>query len=426
MIIYVVQRGDTVYSISQRFGVPAEQIINDNRLTQPDSLVVGQTIVILTESFPYQVTAGESLFSIARKFNLTLEDLITANPDITNPSQLFVGQTIVIPAPPELLSNMEVNGYAFPNIRPEVLSETLPYLTYLSLFSYQANPDGTLTLLNDTTQITEARENNVAPVMVVTNINMDGGFDGSTPNEIFSTPETQQNFINNILAVLREKNYYGVDIDFQYLYPSDRENYNEFLRNITSQLRPLGYSVTTALAPKISADQEGILYEAHDYRAHGEIVDHVIIMTYEWGYTYGPPLAVSPINSVRQVLDYAVTEIPPEKIFMGIPNYGYDWTLPYRPGTMAQTISNVGAVDLAREVGAEIKYDETSQAPYFNYYDKNGNQHVVWFEDARSIDAKLRLVDEYGLGGVSYWTINRFFPQNWLVQDSLYNVDKLI
>lgn len=140
----------------------------------------------------------------------------------------------------------------------------------------------------------------------------------------------------------------------------------------------------------------------------------------------GPPLAVSPINSVRQVLDYAVTEIPPEKILMGVPNYGYDWTLSYKPGTMAQTITNVGAVDLARQVGATIQYDKTSQAPYFYYYDKSGKQHVVWFEDARSIDAKLRLVNEYGLAGVSYWTINRFFPQNWLVQDSLYDVDKIL
>ena len=111
---------------------------------------------------------------------------------------------------------------------------------------------------------------------------------------------------------------------------------------------------------------------------------------------------------------------------MGIPNYGYDWVLPYVEGSRATTISNVGAVDLARREGAEIQFDQRSQAPFFNYYDDNGKQHVVWFDDARSIEAKLRLVNQYNLGGVSYWTIGRFFPQNWLVLSSLYDVRKVL
>ena len=426
MIIYVVKKGDSVYSISQKFNVSSEKIVKDNVITEPDNLVVGQALVISINSFPYQVRAGESLYSISKKYGLTLDDLIKANPEIVSPSQIFPGETVIIPLSFNQLGRMLVNGYAFPNIKNDILEKTLPYLTYLSLFGYQVNPDGTLSEINDTNQITAARDQNVAPIMVVTNINMDGGFDGEIPNEIFSSEEIQQSLINNIIEILQSKNYSGVDIDFEYLYPSDRENYNNFLRNLKSQLEPLGYSLTTALAPKVSADQQGILYEAHDYKSQGEIVDRIMLMTYEWGYTYGPPLAVSPINSVRQVLDYAVTEIPPEKILMGIPNYGYDWTLPYKPGTMAQTISNVGAVDLARQVGSFIQYDEKSQAPYFYYYDKNGKQHIVWFEDARSIDAKLRLVNEYGLGGVSYWTINRFFPQNWLVQESLYSTEKIL
>ena len=180
----------------------------------------------------------------------------------------------------------------------------------------------------------------------------------------------------------------------------------------------MGYILVSALAPKISAEQEGTLYEAHDYAVHGELMDHVVIMTYEWGYTYSPPMAVAPINEVRRVLDYAVTEIPREKIFMGIPNYGYNWTLPYVEGTAAQTISNVGAVNLAYNVGAYINFDPVAQAPFFNYYDENGRLHEVWFEDARSILAKLSLANEFRLGGLSYWTINQYFPQNWLVQNS--------
>jgi spore germination protein len=262
--------------------------------------------------------------------------------------------------------------------------------------------------------------------MVITNLEAGGGFSSDLARTILTNEQVQDTLITNVINNMRAKNYTGLDVDFEYIYPQNREDYNNFLRKVRSRLKPLGYSLTTAVAPKTSADQKGLLYEAHDYPVHGALTDHVILMTYEWGYTYGPPLAVAPINEIRKVLNYAVTAIPRRKIFMGIPNYGYDWTLPYVQGSRASTVSNIGAVDLARREGATIKYDQRSQAPYFNYHDDNGKQHVVWFDDARSIEAKMRLLNQYNLGGASYWTIGRYFPQNWLVLSSLYDVRKII
>ena len=89
-------------------------------------------------------------------------------------------------------------------------------------------------------------------------------------------------------------------------------------------------------------------------------------------------------------------------------------------------LSNTAAANLASSVGAEIKFDLKAQSPFFNYFDNNGNEHVVWFEDARSIRAKLYTVNEYGLAGVSYWTLNSYFPQNWIVLNSMYNVIKVL
>ena len=144
-------------------------------------------------------------------------------------------------------------------------------------------------------------------------------------------------------------------------------------------------------------------------------------------YTYGPPRAVSPVNSVRRVLDYAVTEIETYKIFMGMNNYGYDWPLPFEKGvTAASTVSNVGAVELARRYGSTIEYDEDSQAPYFYYTAEDGTEHVVWFEDARSIQARLKLIAEYDLNGAGYWNVMRYFPQNWMVLNSMYQIRKVI
>jgi|LSQX01.2.fsa_nt_gb spore germination protein len=426
MIIHVVRSGESVYAIAQLYGISYLKIIQDNQLSNPDQLAVGQTLVILEGTRPHTVVQGQSLYIIARDYGVTVNTILEANPQITNPALIYPGQIINIPSRTERLGTIEVNGYAFPNIRREVLGNTLPYLTYLSIFSHEVRPDGTLSTVNDAQLIQDARTANVAPLMVITNIEEGGSFSSDLARTILRNEQVQNTLIDNIVETLQAKNYYGLDVDFEYVYSDDRENYNNFLRKVRQRILPLGYTLTTAVAPKVSADQPGLLYEAHDYPVHGALASHVIIMTYEWGYTYGPPMAVAPLNQVRRVINYAVSAIPRNKILMGIPNYGYDWTLPYVQGRAARSLSNVAAVNRAINVRADIKYNTVAQSPYYNYYDNNGMQHIVWFEDARSIEAKLRLVNEYNLGGVSYWTINRYFPQNWLVLQSLYNIRKVI
>ncbi|SKA86470.1 spore germination protein [Clostridium sp. USBA 49] len=426
MIIHVVKPGESLYSISRLYNVPLDKIASYNELKDPNRLVIGQTLVIIEGVRKHVITPNQSFYTIASIYGLTIDELIAANPHIANPSWIYPGQIINIPSKTKKLGTIEVNGYAFPNIDMTVLKKTLPYLTYLSIFSHEVKENGSLRPINDTPLIEEARKANVAPLLVITNLLEGKGFSSDLAHTILSNENLQNTLLNNVIQTLKDKNYYGLDIDFEYIYPKDKELYNNFIEKAVNKLNPLGYFVTTALAPKVSENQKGVLYEAHDYSFHGKLVSHVILMTYEWGYTFGPPMAVAPLNAVRRVLDYAVTAIPKNKILMGIPNYGYDWTLPYKQGTSATTLSNVGAVNLAAKVGAVIQYDNISQSPYFNYYDSNGREHIVWFEDARSINAKLKLVNEFSLGGVSYWTIGQYFPQNWLVLSSLYDIKKVI
>lgn len=133
-------------------------------------------------------------------------------------------------------------------------------------------------------------------------------------------------------------------------------------------------------------------------------------------------MAVAPINKVREVLDYAVTVIPPEKIHLGIPNYGYDWTLPFVQGvSKARTLGNVEAMQLAVANNAPIFFDETAKSPFF-HYTSGSDRHEVWFEDVRSLEAKFALIEEYQLRGCSYWQIMQLFRANWILLGETFQI----
>ena len=149
-------------------------------------------------------------------------------------------------------------------------------------------------------------------------------------------------------------------------------------------------------------------------------------MSYEWGYTYGPPMAVAPLNKVREVLTYATSQIDNRKIYMGIPNYGYDWKLPYEKGiSKARSIGNEEALNIALFHNVTIQYDPVAESPYFEYTAQDGNDHVVWFEDIRSIQQKFALIDELNLLGGGYWNLMRAFAQNWAFLSYQYNINKI-
>ena len=197
-----------------------------------------------------------------------------------------------------------------------------------------------------------------------------------------------------------EKGIYGLDVDFEYVPPELREDYAAFVCRLREALNAEGKPVVAALAPKTSAQQRGLLYEAHDYALLSKAANAVFLMTYEWGYTYSEPQAIAPLPQVRAVLDYALSVTAGENIFLGAPLYAYDWPLPYEKGrTRAETFSSQAAVARARLVGAEIEFDETARSPCYHYFDKMRREHVVWFEDARSLRAKIALAAEKGLAG---------------------------
>lgn len=319
-----------------------------------------------------------------------------------------------------------VNGYAYPTISRETLDAWLPDLTFVSAFSYGFTADGQLIILDDENITEPAKAAGVEPLMVLTPLDRQGAFNNQLAKSLLENPQAQETLIAQISENIRGKGLFGVDFDFEYVFAENRDQYTDLVRRTRIKLNEEGYLVTVTLAPKTSADQKGLLYQGHDYRGMGQAANFVLLMTYEWGYTYGPPMAVAPLNQVRQVIEYGVTEIPPDQILMGIPNYGYDWKLPFIKGeSRAEKISNDEALARAAYYGVEVQFDELAQSPYFYYTDENGIDHVVWFEDARSLRAKLALVSEFGLAGVSYWNIMNFFQTGSEVLQGMYTVAKV-
>lgn len=425
MIIYVVKQGDSIFQIARSFQIATQSIISLNELDQPENLVVGQALVI--PSNQYVVQPGDTLYQIGQQFNVPYQEIAEASQIAVN-APLNPGQVLSIPERPK--TRAFFNAYVEPigdQVSP-VLEQSARrrtrYLSYLAPFSYRVNRDGSLTAppLNQFAEIADA--NRAALMMVVTNLE-EGQFSRELGRLIVTDENIQNTLLDNIIQTAREFGFRDIHFDFEFLPPEVRENYNQFLRKAKERLSNEGLLLSTALAPKISAEQKGAWYEAHDYGAHGQIADFVVLMTYEWGYSGGPPMPVSPIGPVRQVVEYALTEMPSEKIFLGQNLYGYDWTLPYEPGgEYARALSPQQAIQLAREQNVAIEYDEEAEAPFFFYTDNQGRRHEVWFEDARSIQAKFDLVRELNLKGVSYWKLGLSFPQNWALINSEFNVVK--
>lgn len=425
MEIYTVKAGDTISSISNQYGLTPEEILNVNIIDNPNNLVVGQDLIILIPEIKHIVETGDTLNEIANIYNTTVNSILRNNPNLT-PDNIDVGSSITISYKNVSPSrSIAINGYTYPEIPLQKLIKILPYLTFLTIFTYGFTNEGDLIEPNDTTLINLALDYGVMPTMLISTLTNQGTFSNELARTLLNDYELQTILINNIIAKMDEKGYKALDIDFEYLPVENRQSYIDFVTRLTQALNEKGYYSLVALAPKISTDQEGLLYESHDYFGLGRAANLALLMTYEWGYTYGPPLPVAPLPNVEAVISYGVTQIQPQKILMGVPIYGYDWKIPYVKGTKARSLSPVEAVNLALNTGSEISYDDYQQAPYFYYTDDN-QQHIVWFENLRSINEKLNLVENYSLAGISLWNIIRDFPQFYVLVNSRFNIAQVL
>ncbi len=453
---YIVQRGDTLAAIARRFGVTAEAIARLNNITNPNLIFAGQELLIPAIAPPgtdgpatvsYVFRAGDTLYTIGLRFGTPWQAIAAAN-NIQAPWTITPGQVLRIPVPTSTSSVAAPQGVASPPVPPAPAAEGPPQaypaivnawlpvvgppfaqgeesddaraiaaaasaLTYVSIFRYSFRDDGSLVVPPDETALAAARRYRVAPLLTLANLDAREQFSSVLAHNVLTSEGAESRLVAGLLGTMAAKGYAGINVDLEYVSPGDREEYNSFLRRLAAELRPRGLLLTTDVPVKYSADQPGTLYEAIDYPVHGEVADLVMVMTYEWGWAGGPPMAIAPLNEVRRALDYAVSAVPRQKILMGMPNYARDWRVPYQAGTTARTFTVQAAVRLAIDQGVPIEYDPVAESPHFAYTDATGQAHIVWFEDARSIAAKLHTMKDFGLRGVAIWEAAAEFPQLW-------------
>ena len=430
-LVYAVRPGDTLYSVAGLFSTTVQAVAAANAIANINLIYVGQRLVIPGWTYQlYTVTAGDTLSRLASRFSTTVALLAAVN-HLTDPNLINVGQSLIIPArsaPVAPRTPVETNGYVFPlseSSTRRILSGISHDLTYASVFSFPVDGRGGVAYAPGAAgpAVRVARSLGIVPLAVISN------FDGSNfapelARSAMSGP-TGDATIASIVEFAESEGFQGINVDFENMYAEDRQLYTSFIAALSRGAHARGLTLSNAMAPKWADWPDLPWVGTFDYAALAPHLDFTMLMTYEWGWSGGPPMAIAPVNLVRRVLEYAVTRIPSSKILMGIPLYGYDWTVPAPPGAFARTVTPPQAVDLAARYGVDISFDQTAQAPWFRYVDETGAQHEVWFEDIRSSVAAHALIETFGLRGASYWNLMYDYPQNWLALEDRYMVRKV-
>ncbi|RYM01750.1 LysM peptidoglycan-binding domain-containing protein [Sporolactobacillus sp. THM7-7] len=405
MFVYTVRAGDSLFGISQRFDIPMEMLQTVNGLATT-AVVPGQALLMPSDT--YVVQSGDSFWTISRMAYVSVDALRAANPDIV-PEELQTGMRLNIPG----IERRVATHFSYTQLRTPALDSALiadhaPYLTYIGLFETHFNWNGDLSPLNDSAAILTSWQNRVTPVLAVTNLTA-AGFNRALVQRVLNTPAVQARLIDNMINMATTRGYGGINVDFEGVRPADRGAFVSFLQTLKARIQPLGLNLSIAVPAKMD-DTVPWAY-GYDYAAIGAVVDLFFIMAYDWHHAGSEPGPTAPIENVRRTVSYAASLMDRSKIIMGTPFYGYDWVIPYTGAVPGVAITYQAATNLAMSEQVPIHYSETDQSAYFYYTDDAGRNHVVWFEDVRSLFTKTQLVYNERLGGIGTWQLNFAMPQ---------------
>ena len=364
------------------------------------------------------VRPGDSLSAIAKRHGTSPEVLLRLN-QLGDPRRLCPGLSLVLEGKEAAAPTVtELCAALSPQAQPELVDGLLPNLSWLCVQGSRLTAQGSLHLPEQEGLLRRAHWHRVVPLLTVSNLGQ-GGFSPALAHALLRHGEAGQALTANILSALESQGYRGLDLNFQYLYPFDRDAYSAFSLRLGEALHAAGYYFFCSLAPKTQASAEAPLCAGQDYAALASAADRLILLAHGWGGAFTAPQAIAPLDAVTAALDYAAGLLPPGKLLLSLSWGGCSWLLPWRQGDEARPMSAALAVDTAVSAGAEIRYDPVAQAPFFLCPGAGGKRRIIWYEDSRSLQARLELTLSRGLAGVSLW------PQDRLYRPGLYTLQSL-
>lgn len=226
----------------------------------------------------------------------------------------------------------------------------------------------------------------------------DGRWSYEPVARVLHDPRLRDRHVREIVELVQREDYTGIDIDYENLRSGDREVFSRFVTDLGGALHASGKTLSVAVFAKDSDRGYDERNVAQDYAAIGRAADQVRLMGYDYHWSTSPPGPVAPIDWVRRVVDYAKSQMPPHRVVLGVPLYGYDWS-----GGQATSVTWLQAYRLAQQHRVRPEYDAASQSPWFRYTDEQGRPHEVWFENAVSSKAKFEVARGAGIRGVYLW-----------------------
>lgn len=217
----------------------------------------------------------------------------------------------------------------------------------------------------------------------------------------------RKTFADSAVKLVKETNADGIMVDLEALSDNTQAGLTSLMKDIYSRLNPQGKLVMVSVMSKTSATAQP-WFDEYNYRDLAKYTDYIQIMSYDKHWSTSAPGPIAPLDWVREVMAYAVTEIPSEKILMGVPYYGRAWRA-QGDSWVSKVFGWAVATQTATEFGATITRATTLTdpvgVPTFKYVDETGYQRTAYFDDRLSWGAKLDLLDEFSLGGIGGWSM---------------------
>ncbi|MGY1594277.1 glycosyl hydrolase family 18 protein [Geodermatophilus sp. SYSU D00708] len=326
------------------------------------------------------------------------------------------------PGPPHVVGAMPVWNL---DRGSETIAAHASSLTGASPSLYEVAPTGEIVLRPqpDGTSVPDAldavRSQGIPIVPIISNTR-DGAWDPNLIQELLHDPDLLERHIEAIVTLVRQEDYAGIDIDYENLVSADREVFSDFVTRLADALHLDDKILAVDVFAKESDQGYDERNRAQDYAAIGRAADQVRIMAYDRHWQSSTPGPVAPLNWVRSVVAYAVEEVPPQKVVLGIPTYGYGWA-----GSEGQLVSWLQTYATSRNLDVPVRWDPASQTPWLTYRDADGAEHIIWFENAYSIALKLGLAQTYELGGVFLWLVGDEDDHLWPLLSSFQDGEDL-